>query len=114
VIGQFMARMNPQCQPAAHGVGNKADPEFEWEPIRSEKRIQLKIDLSGLLSFKQIYDFGDQLEHMLIKVDRKLLGDPSALNLTTTTSKPKSQGSFGKTLAKQVNIVRNYGNEAGT
>ena len=35
------------------------DPEFDWEPVRSEKRIQLKSALRGLTSFKYIYDFGD-------------------------------------------------------
>lgn len=51
------------------------DPDFDWEPVRSEQRIQLKTALSGLLSFKYIYDFGDHWEHR-IKVERKLLGDP--------------------------------------
>lgn len=51
------------------------DPEFDWEPVRSEKRIQLKSALRGLTSFKYIYDFGDHWEHR-IKVEKKLLGDP--------------------------------------
>ena len=51
------------------------DPEFDWEPVRSEKRIQLKTALSGMTSFKYIYDFGDHWEHR-IKVEKKLLGDP--------------------------------------
>lgn len=51
------------------------DPEFDWEPIRSEKRIQLKTALGGMTSFKYIYDFGDHWEHR-IKVERVLPGDP--------------------------------------
>lgn len=50
-------------------------PEFDWEPVRSEKRVQLKMALGGMLSFKYIYDFGDHWEHR-IKVEKKLLGDP--------------------------------------
>ena len=55
------------------------DPEFVWEPIRSEKRIQLKTALGGLLSFKYIYDFGDHWEHR-IKVEKTLLGDQELTN----------------------------------
>ena len=51
------------------------DPEFDWEPVRSEKRIQLKTALGGMTAFKYIYDFGDHWEHR-IKVEKKLLGDP--------------------------------------
>jgi len=51
------------------------DPEFDWEPIRSEKRIQLKTALAGMNRFTYIYDFGDQWEHR-IKVEKQLLGDP--------------------------------------
>jgi hypothetical protein len=50
------------------------DPEFDWEPVRSETRIQLKTALGGLASFKYIYDFGDHWEHR-IKVEKKLPGD---------------------------------------
>ncbi len=35
------------------------DPEFDWEPVRSETRIQLKTALGSMASFKYIYDFGD-------------------------------------------------------
>lgn len=51
------------------------DPEFDFEPVRSETRIQLKTALGGMTSFKYIYDFGDYWEHR-IKVEKKLLGDP--------------------------------------
>lgn len=51
------------------------DPEFDWEPVRSETRIQLKTALGGMASFKYIYDFGDHWEHR-IKVEKKLPGDP--------------------------------------
>ncbi len=51
------------------------DPEFDWEPIRSEKRIQLKTALAGMNRFTYTYDFGDQWEHR-IKVEKQLLGDP--------------------------------------
>jgi len=50
------------------------DPEVDWEPIRSEKRIQLKTALGEIGAFKYIYDFGDHWEHR-IKVEKKLLGD---------------------------------------
>ena len=50
------------------------DPEFDWEPIRSEKRVQLKTALGGMTSFKYVYDFGDHWEHR-IKVERVLPGD---------------------------------------
>lgn len=51
------------------------DPEFDWEPVRSETRIQLKTALGGMASFKYIYDFGDHWEHR-IKVEKNLPGDP--------------------------------------
>ncbi|MCP5311425.1 MAG: plasmid pRiA4b ORF-3 family protein [Zoogloeaceae bacterium] len=51
------------------------DPEFDWEPVRSETRIQLKTALGGMASFKYVYDFGDHWEHR-IKVEKKLPGDP--------------------------------------
>lgn len=51
------------------------DPEFDWEPVRSEKRVQLKTALGGMATFKYIYDFGDHWEHR-IKVERVLPGDP--------------------------------------
>lgn len=51
------------------------DPEFGWEPVRSETRIQLKTALGGMGSFKYIYDFGDHWEHR-IKVERKLPNAP--------------------------------------
>ena len=51
------------------------DPEFDWEPVRSETRIQLKTALGGMASFKYLYDFGDHWEHR-IKVEKKLPGDP--------------------------------------
>nr|WP_264178956.1 plasmid pRiA4b ORF-3 family protein [Ferribacterium limneticum] len=51
------------------------DPEFDWELVRSEKRIQLKTALGGMTSFKYIYDFGDHWEHR-IKLEKKLLGAP--------------------------------------
>ena len=52
-----------------------SDPEFDWEPIRSEKRIQLKTALGAALSFRYIYDFGDHWEHR-IKVEKRSPGDP--------------------------------------
>ena len=51
------------------------DPEFDWEPVRPETRVQLKTALGGMSSFKYIYDFGDQWEHR-VKVEKKLPGDP--------------------------------------
>jgi len=51
------------------------DPEFDWEPVRSETRIQLKTALGGMASFKYIYDFGDHRGHR-IKVEKKLPGGP--------------------------------------
>ena len=51
------------------------DPEFDWEPVRSETRIQLKTALGSMASFKYIYDFGDHWEHR-IKVEKKWPGDP--------------------------------------
>lgn len=51
------------------------DPALDWEQVRSEKRIQLKTALSGITSFKYIYDFGDHWEHR-VKVEKKLPGDP--------------------------------------
>ena len=51
------------------------DPEFDWEPVRSEKRVQLKTALGDMATFKYIYDFGDHWEHR-IKVERVLPGDP--------------------------------------
>lgn len=50
------------------------DPEFDWEPVRSEARVQLKTALGGMASFKYIYDFGDHWEHR-IKVEKRLPGD---------------------------------------
>lgn len=38
------------------------DPEFGWEQVRSEMRVQLKTALGGMASFKYIYDFGDHWE----------------------------------------------------
>lgn len=57
------------------------DPEFGWEPVRSETRIQLKTALGGMGSFKYIYDFGDHWEHR-IKVEKKLLGNPELSHCT--------------------------------
>lgn len=54
------------------GVPN---PQFDWEPVRSEKRVQLKTALGGMTSFKYFYDFGDDWEHR-IKVEKKLPGEP--------------------------------------
>jgi hypothetical protein len=51
------------------------DPEFDWEPVRSALRIQLKTALGGMTAFKYIYDFGDHWEHR-IKVEKTLPGDP--------------------------------------
>lgn len=51
------------------------DPEFDWEPVRSDKRVQLKTALGGMTSFKYTYDFGDDWEHR-IKVEKKLPGIP--------------------------------------
>jgi len=51
------------------------DPEYDCEPVRSERRIQLKTALRGMNSFKYIYDFGDNWEHR-IKVEKELPADP--------------------------------------
>ena len=50
------------------------DPEFDWEPVRPETRIQLKTALGGMASFKYTYDFGDHWEHR-VKVEKRLPGD---------------------------------------
>ena len=50
-------------------------PEFDWEPIRSETRIQLKTAQGAALSFRYIYDFGDHWEHR-VKVENRWPGDP--------------------------------------
>lgn len=51
------------------------DPEFDWEPVRPETRVQLKTALGNMTSFRYVYDFGDDWEHR-IKVEKRFPGVP--------------------------------------
>lgn len=51
------------------------DPDYDFEPVCSEKRVRLATALCGAKSFRYVYDFGDDWEHR-IKVERRLSPDP--------------------------------------
>lgn len=51
------------------------DPEYDFgEPLISETRVRLHKSLEGTVSFRYVYDFGDDWEHK-IKVEKVLPAD---------------------------------------